>query len=269
MTPSPETESQLPSFARPPINEVVLGMQFSAPTLGVVHVGGMYQRLRDHYPQIQQVPPLQVAFETFAPSPSPMTLQISILPPFPRQWFIAADGERLIQFQADRLLANWRQQIGGGPYPRYSKVREVFLEALGAFEDLMRSDVNAPFVPNQCEVNYINHIDVASTDEWGQPGRWLRLWNDEPAGSEVVRFNTQHLIRDEVCQPFARLTTTIEPGQIGDKSVLQLSLSVRGRPTTADTRGVLAFFDMGRERIVRRFAAITTDKAHEVWGRVP
>jgi uncharacterized protein (TIGR04255 family) len=245
-----------------------MGMQFSAPTLGVVHVGGLYQRLKSHYPQIQQVPPLPIAFETFAPSPSPMAFQVPIFPPFPRQWFIAEDGERLIQFQADRLLANWRQQIGGGPYPRYSKVREVFLEALGAFEDLMRADVKEPFVPNQCEVTYINQIDVVNPDEWGRPGRWLRLWNDEQEGSEIARFTTQHLIRNETNQPYARLTTSVEPGQVGEKPVLQLSLSARGRPPTADARGVLAFFDMGRERIVRRFAAITSDIAHEVWGMV-
>ncbi len=266
MTPSPETTSPLPSFERPPVNEVVLGMQFAAPELGVVHVGGLYKRLQANYSHIQQVPPLQVTFETFAPSPGPMALQISILPPFPRQWFIADDGERLIQFQADRLLANWRQQTGGGPYPRYSKVREVFLDALGAFEDLMQKDVQAAFSPNQCEVTYINQIDLTGPEEWGQPGRWLRLWNDEPEGSEVARFSTQHLIKDEFGQPYARLTTTVEPGQAADRSVLQLSLSVRGRPQTPDISGVLAFCDMGRERIVRRFASITTDAAHKVWG---
>jgi hypothetical protein len=48
---------------------------------------------------------------------------------------------------------------------------------------------------------------------------------------------------------------------------LRLSLTARGRPQQEGTAGVLQFLDLGREYVVRTFAAITTSEMHEVWRR--
>jgi uncharacterized protein (TIGR04255 family) len=263
-------DAHLPSFRDPPINEVVLGIQFSAPQLGAIHIGKLYDRLARDYPQIQQVPALPPSFESFAPAPAGMTIPIVMMPQMaPRQWFISDNDERLIQFQMDRLLANWRRREGGGPYPRYSAVRAAFVGALNAFDDLMNKDVGAPFATNQCEVSYINHIPLPGPDGWGHPGRWTRLWRDEEPSSEGVQFVTRNLLRDSSGQPFARMTTELQGGQIGETPILTLNLTVRGRPLSADREGVLDFLDTARASIVRRFAAITTPEAHAVWGKDP
>ena len=124
---------------------------------------------------------------------------------------------RVVQFQADRLLVNWREREGGGRYPRYSNVKGLFHDALAAFTELMVKDVRGAFTPNQCEVTYLNNIPLQSPEDWGYPGRWLGLWNDELDASEGVNFTTRHLLQSAGGEPYARLTTSLESGQAGNR----------------------------------------------------
>jgi len=42
---------------------------------------------------------------------------------------------------------------------------------------------------------------------------------------------------------------------------------LRGRPLGEGVEGILKFMDFGREKIVRAFSDITTEKMHVLWGR--
>lgn len=267
MTKPEQSTAGLPSFRKPPVNEVVLGMQFAAPLFGVVHVGAFYQRIRNDYPKVQQVPPLPLSFETFAPLPTVAPIMVPVVPPFPRQWFISDDDEHLLQLQADHLFVNWRKRDEGRPYPRYSEVRSRFITAVEAFGAVMREDAIGAFVPNQCEITYINLIALSHNDDWGRPGVWVRLWHDEQPATEGVQFTTRNLLAGPNGQPFARLTTTMEAAMVNDVPMFQLSLAVKGRPPTEDAQGVLTFLDAGRKAIVIRFAEITTAEAQAKWER--
>ena len=265
----------LPSFRNPPVFEVVLGVQFTAPQLGTVHVGAFHRRIRDRYPKVVQVPPLPPNFETFLPVPAPsgmpVTVGISVpaVPAFLRQWFISEDEEHLIQFQADRLIVNWRKGEGDRPYPRYSEVRRRFLEAFQAFQDFMREDVGAAFVPNQCEATYLNRIPVEEPSGWGRPGRWVRLWNDEITETEGVQFSVSRVLKASDDQPYARLTVSAEGGLASGNPAILLNLMVRGRPLRPEPPAVLEFLDAARESIVTHFALIASDDANRVWEREP
>jgi len=54
-----------------------------------------------------------------------------------------------------------------------------------------------------------------------------------------------------------------EPGAM--KPLVMLTLTARGTPLTPDIEGVLGFFDLGRDSIVRAFHSITTEAMHRVW----
>lgn len=253
--------------------EVVLGVQFNAPQLGAVHVGGFYRKIRNRYPKVVQVPAIPPSFEVFLPVPAPggpsgsAAIPVSAVAPFPRQWFISDDDEHLVQFQADRLLVNWRKGDGDRPYPRYSEVRRRFVEAYEAFQELMREDVGGAFVPNQCEATYLNRIPVEAPSGWGRPGRWVRLWNDEAEETEAVQFSVNRLLRAPDDNPYARLTISAEGGITATGPAIMLNLLVRGRPLGTEPSGVLTFLDQARETIVTRFAAIASDEANRVWER--
>ena len=70
-------------------------------------------------------------------------------------------------------------------------------------------------------------------------------------------------------EPLGRLHVTAEPRiKIGDGSpLIRLTMTARGAPAKKDIGDVMAFFDIGREFIVRGFASITTAQMHRIWGR--
>jgi hypothetical protein len=49
--------------------------------------------------------------------------------------------------------------------------------------------------------------------------------------------------------------------------LLQLTLTARGTPKSESDKDILAWFDLGREWVVRSFTDVTTEKMHERWGR--
>ena len=81
----------LPDFTDPPLNEVVLSIQFAALSkLKSAHIGLLWNRLRAQYPNVTEQPPIQTVFETFGiPSKQIPLMQIEtfLSPPMPRYWF--------------------------------------------------------------------------------------------------------------------------------------------------------------------------------------
>jgi uncharacterized protein (TIGR04255 family) len=58
-------DASLPRFRKPPVTEVVLGIQFQ-PVLIPVHIGLYYQTIKDWFPKATVQPaPVLPAFETF------------------------------------------------------------------------------------------------------------------------------------------------------------------------------------------------------------
>ena len=49
--------------------------------------------------------------------------------------------------------------------------------------------------------------------------------------------------------------------------MLLMKLKARGRPDGDGFDGVLRFLNVGREWVVRAFAAVTTPQMHKMWGR--
>ena len=119
-----EASKNLPRFNKPPVAEVVLGVQFS-PLQGahVGHVGMLWQRYRDRFPNVSQQLPIShtierpgVQFQGGLPTISMMAL--GEMPQ--RTWFVNSENTDLIQVQSDRFIRNWRRYHDSTiPYPSY------------------------------------------------------------------------------------------------------------------------------------------------------
>src|SRR4051794_23278977 len=108
-------------FDRPPVDETVLGVDFSPlPAWNVIHYGLFYRTISEHYPQVVPQPPLPPQTEEFGSRPQPNVQFMLAMAPFDtRCWFIDRTETRLLQVQADRFLRNWRKRPQGGDYPLY------------------------------------------------------------------------------------------------------------------------------------------------------
>jgi len=271
----------LPDFREPPLIEVVLGVQFGTVAgFRIVHAGLLWQEYRRQFPHCTEQPPLDPAFETVGPfgsSDRGLRIEVTSGAPMARLWFINEDQTQLIQFQPDRFIYNWRKAgtTSGAGYPRYEAIRGRFMEQYQRLKAFLRSHSLEDLAPNQCEVTYVNHIHSMEDEDLAPSlGKVLRLWSDPPpTGALAPLEDARLLLRSPLQAPdgtfLGRLIVAAEPAGRQDKaSVVRLILTARGLPLQHTDDGILEFFDLGRDRIVRAFTEITTDQMHARWGRL-
>lgn len=272
--------SDLPDYASPPLAEVVLSIQFEPLSeMRAAHLGWLWREFADRYPHIEEHPALPPTFETFAGAGQAalqVQFQLTASPPVPRIWLLSEGGNRLLQVQQDRFIHNWRKVGEGDAYPRYEKIRKVFEEELGVFTGFLKQAQLGEVFPNQCEVAYLNFIEPG--DCWSEPGeieKVLTVWAAKnqrslPSNPEEVRVALKYLIEGIDGKPVGRLHVSLDPARrpADNAYSLRLNLIARGRPLRDGVEGALDFCDLGRERIVRAFADLTSDCLQKLWGKI-
>ncbi len=262
--------AHLPDYKFPPLNEVVLGVQFSQiEGYHQILAGEVWNLYRGHYPKVEEQPALAPVFETFGGRAGPL-LQFGFMAGanHDRFWFVAPDKAELIQFQADRLLHNWRKtDEGDNPYPHFEQMIEKFTAELKTLQDYFLSLSKQRLQINQCEVSYINQINLSDSRDLSE---WLRfLTFPDICKPDDISFTTRRALNDKDGKPWGRLF--IEGGSGINRfggPTLQVTLTVRGAPFTGDIDSAVQFIGKGREVIVTTFAEIMTDDAQKKWERI-
>jgi uncharacterized protein (TIGR04255 family) len=245
------------------------------PLVRNAHLGLFWaDHLRDEFPVTADQPPLPFNEETFGKNPAqqlPVQITLEQRVPVLRQWFISGDDTQVIQVQQDRFIQNWRRRSPAADYPRYENLRESFERRFMSYSEFLTSnDLGNPTI-RQAEVTYTNHLQP--DEVWQNQhdlDRVLKCWRPDFGEEGLladpiddIQLAWRHSISDET-GPFARLYISLSPVAAGG---LILQLSVRGKPRDGSLKMTMAFFDMGRERIVKGFTAITTEAMHRRWRR--
>ena len=272
--------TDLPDYERPPLVEVALAVQFAElPGYRTVHAGLLWQdKFREAYPRFFEQPPLDPTFEVFGPQARTPQLQIKQMPgpPVPRLWFMNDNKTELVQIQANRFVRNWRKVGEGENYPRYEKLRNRFFSELEGVNAFFKSWTIGEIQPNQCEITYVNCLQLHGLDIRAHPGVALNFFSRDALQSyaegaalpelEDCNLSLRYILKDANGAPRARLLVTVQPWP--GEPALRLDLAVRGPPAAADLNSIADFLDEGRRAIVRAFTAITTEQMHKEWGRV-
>jgi uncharacterized protein (TIGR04255 family) len=280
-----ERPADLPDFENPPLFEVVLGVQFSELRhFRTFHAGLLWDSKfrKAGFPKCVEQPPLDPVFETFGvPNEGQTRIQLVQMPGpvVPRLWFISAAGTQLVQVQSNRFLHNWRQTQGDSAYPRYETVREHFFEELVQLEAFLSEEQIGTIEPNQCEVTYVNHLELQEGVPWHHLENIFVFFKSDICRTrqehgaitefEDGRFSFRHVIRDAASgNPIGRLHIDAQAARESDgKPIIRLNLTARGAPRSPNLQGVADFLDIGRLAIVDTFTTITTKDMHQLWGR--
>ena len=260
--------AHLPDFLDPPLDEVVLGVQFSPiQDYSSVFAGNVHSLFQSEYPMVAEQPLLERRFETFGGGnvQAGPRIQVGQPPIGSRLWFLSQDENHLLQFQADMFLSNWRRRPNTQQYPRFEGLSEAFERNLRQLEDFFRDSFEAKIEVNQAEVSYINVIPV---DGFADAEARLEVWNGGKIDVESVNLSFSEIIRDKDGKPFARLLHQVTSVYTmdGKERALRLSLSFKGKPQNDTIGEAMDFLGRGREAIVLRFKEVTTSKAHKAWG---
>lgn len=259
----------LPDFKEPPIDEVVLGVQFAPiPAYTSVYAGKIWNLFKDCFPKVEEQQLLQPQFETFGGAnlqPS-FKFQFGAPPAGSRLWFVSDDENNLLQFQPDRFLTNWRKRPNPQAYPRFEGLAESFRSNLSLLAQSLESDFQYKIDINQAEVAYINLIPV---DDLSQAGKWFSLWSGSLLNIEALNTSFTEVMVDTNGKAFARLIHEIQSvfADDGRHKAFSLTLTFRGKPNGTDIQSAMEFLSTGRDAIVTRFGEITTGEAHKFWGR--
>lgn len=265
---------KLPKFDNPPVIESVLGVEFAPlPKWGVPHFGLYWQAIRSAFPLFSTQPPLPSRTEIFG---EPVKEEVSI--PFPlagapqiRCWFSDESQSTLIQVQRDHFLCNWRKMPSDSEYPRFHNTKLRFEKEWERFEHFVRSEQLGELNVKQCEVSYINHIELeagwqglANFDDifpcWAGKGTDVFL----PSPDTVV-INTSYIIPENR----GRLRLSLEPvfRHADAKELIQFTVTAMVIPKATDSAQVMEAIELGHEWAVRGFTDFTSAKMHQVWER--
>jgi uncharacterized protein (TIGR04255 family) len=263
----------LPDFGRPPVVEVAAALQF-APLrdLTAAHVGLYWAQIREEFGRVNEMAPLarQIEESELGPTAEP---QFTVLtqPELPRLWFVSESGTRLIQLQRDRFAYNWRRLDTEEEYPRFSAVKQSFLNAWGGFRRFL--DANTLMSPalDQCELTYVNIVPRG--DGWDRMSDLERLfrvfrWNPRDGflgEPESAGWNLTFKLPDDA----GRLHVAAAPAirKTDNADVIRMALTARGAPSANGDKALEAWYDQARVWIVRGFAGLITDHADELWER--
>lgn len=258
----------LPDFTDPPLDEVVIGVQFAPiPSYASVDSRDVWELFKGEFPKVEEQPLLQQQFETFGGTnlqPS-FQFQVGAPPVGSRLWFVSAEENHLLQFQSDRFLTNWRKSPNPQPYPRFEGIAEAFEKNLISLASHLGSRLDYAIDINQAEVTYINIIPV---DDFSHAGKWFSVWNGGILNIEGLNTSFNEVIEDGNGKPYARLFHSIQSVYSidGKQKAFNLSLTFRGKPSGSDVASAMTFLKTGREAIVMRFKQMTTESAHKHWG---
>jgi uncharacterized protein (TIGR04255 family) len=263
----------LPKFAKPPVVEVALSVQFDRLDITTAHLGLIWQMYRSRFPTIQEKPELEPVIERFG-LPKKMVpgvrFEVGAMP-IPRYWFVDASGNELVQVQRDRFIRNWRKTEGGPDYPSYERLRKSFVEDWKLFTQFVIDEVKVTVNPNQCEVTYVNILEDMQSSPLPRVLAWVsgKCSDDYLGEPEDAELTLRYVLKDDDDHPWGRLHVAATPAiKASDNNpVVRLSLTARGAPLRKDSNAALEWLDKGHEAVVRGFASITTKEMHSIWER--
>lgn len=271
MTELPPLPPNPVDFDRPPVAEVALAVQFAAAvTDDATTLGRFWPRIQERYPIVATQPALPPMLEDFDSTQPQVMFQMLSGPPASRYWLQTSDRAGLLQVQPDRIAYNWRKEPGDVPYPRYEHIRREFVDLYDIFGQTC-AEQGSELVPTWCEVTYINPIETFSMGGDLDVARILRrlhpfdlLGMGTPEHTSLAEQYV--LVRDT--GPYGRFYVNVSSGvRLEDNAdLLLITLTVRGKASTPDSAGVVAFLDDGRDLIVRGFKDMTTAAMHVEWG---
>ena len=266
-----------PTFDRPPIVELVLGVQFSPLTkLRAAHFGLYWKQLSEEWVEAVDGPLLEDQFELFDRSKglSPSFL-LRVEPLRLPSRFLVKDRnkERQIQMQSTRFHFNWQKQ--SNCYPSYKTLIVEFEGAFKAFENFVSSHMLGPLALNQWELTYVNSFP--RFEYWDTPADWPKvlpglfgnLFASEGLGIELEHRAAQWSY--EIIPKQGRLHISAQPSTRGDhaQDTLLLQITARGPIEKDGISDLRTGLDLGHDVAVGSFLRVVDEDIQRGWGQKP
>jgi uncharacterized protein (TIGR04255 family) len=269
------TMTATPTFATPPIVELVLGAQFSPLTkLTAGHFGRYWNELGADWVGPSDGPVLDDQFELFdRPRWSmPDAIHVRLEPlRLPGRFMVEHQSkDRLIQLQSTRFHLNWRKRDDF--YPSYKNLIAEFEATFARFTEFAeRSGLGRPAL-NQWELTYIDSFP--REEYWQTPADWSgflpglfgSLFPSDELGVVLEHRGAEWSY--EIKPRRGRLHVAARPGRWGDdkQDSLLLQMTARGPVGKGGAETLREGLDLGHEVAVGAFLRLVDNDIQRRWG---
>lgn len=248
---------ELLDFTAPPVVEAVVSAEFmDLPELSATRLIDLQREWIEEYPELElrdALPPMALVGPVFQ-----LTNQPSL-----RIWAVNQASGMLAQLQSNRIAVNWRALDGVPGYPRYARLRDEFEKRWR----LVGATLPAGELPTPTTVEfaYVNRIELGDTEVMETFVNWSATTDlgDRVADDfRVVRRVASEGMPDRELKVIGHAGDDIAIG----RPVLTLNIEVKAvvGPVLDDWMAVI---DQCHLDARRAFQAITTEAAHNRWGK--
>jgi uncharacterized protein (TIGR04255 family) len=254
----------------PPINELVIGVYFNTPLLGLraEHIGLFWHGIRDAFPKVNQTGPIVAQGEALQAVLQSAPEEVY---PLPRFWLTSTDETMLVQLQRNAFLLNWRKR--DQVYPHYETVKREFDRVYGIFAEFVRETVRQDFAIEAAELTYIN---LAQAGEYwsgvNDIARVIPSFRPVEVGVEGATLeNTTQSTVWTVAKDIS-LTAKVRTGTMTaeKRAALVFELSAKGRLGAATKADADAWFERAHKATGKAFRGMTSpDIQARVWQPEP
>ncbi len=181
-------------------------------------------------------------------------------------------GDRMIQLQNGRLVHNWRR-VEGAKYPRFEAILPAFLQSVSSLTGYLQEVLKQSVVWNQWEVVYVNVVRKGTV--WNSPADWPGMlpalfgdvgdagpgpWESGSGGWKFVLPDSRGRLHIDFHHGWG------QPAADDDQLVV-LQMTARGPVTEQSVDAIGAGLNLGHDAVVQTFVRITSERAHQYWGR--
>ena len=260
------TES-LAKYKNSPVIETVLGVEFK-PIIGwqIPHFGLYWNRIRHKYQNCSVQPPLPEQVERFSKEPATITINLPAHNDV-RCWFFDENQNWLLQVQNNRFISNWKRKTPA--YPAYEGFCDRFDDQWDRFRDfLSKEGLGTPEIL-QCEISYVNHIELERDFEGLD--QIFPVWRGFPEGNmlskpEAIAFNTVYIIPENIGRLYIAMQPVVRHADL--KTVIQLAVTAKVKVASKEGYDLKRALKIAHEHVVNGFTNFTSFKMHELWERV-
>jgi uncharacterized protein (TIGR04255 family) len=255
-----------PHFGRPPVVEVVCGVQFSGvDNWQTPHFGSFWEQIRGEYSQFEDHPPL----EKLRLQPISSEPQVWTLPPLRRVFFIRPPGNYLIQLQPNRILHNWRKVEDADEYPRYETAYPKFVWSWDQLKLFTARAGLAEPQPDIFELTYINHITRPGAKFPRDVWEFLAFYQQTPSVAVAKESSAMAMhFGWPLQQDMGILTFDLKHGMraTDESDVMLIEFNARGKAAQGGAN-MDEWFAVAHSAIVNTFDALSTESAHKLWEK--
>lgn len=244
-------------FTKPPLIEVVFGINIEIPELSLVHFGLYWETIKDKFPNpVETFGELELAEDS------------SYVSGFPTLWYLSSEENRLIRLTENYFSYHCR--CINEDYKHFATIFQEFLNEWRNLKSYWSEKVEKDIKIEGCTLQYINLIDDSSG--WNKPEdneKIFSFFDKKIETSLGFPLSTSWKLKFNLPEETGELIVNLEQQEFKTsdtkaKDLLIFTLSAVGYED--NITDLDDWFIYSHDSIIQSFLDLTTAEVQEIWG---